>query len=533
MPPPTPNIGQLIGQNNTGWNANVTGHSPATLTSGGSSLSSTKDGDVIQAKDVAGTIFVNHSNVRVIDCKAWMIRIADGKAGCEMRWCEFGRTNGNIGNTTQINGGGYLLYRCKLYGAVDHTRPNWGHTKIIENWFGPPWSCRTCHTGGARAHCDPFQPHNPPSGTTYGSLLIQGNRFDIFPFDEGTTYLTEYNRIAGGNLTGNIGGWPATCGSLNAEYSSTKNVTIRDNYFDGNYHQFLMIQNNEDGPILGTVFIDNILKKRRPVYGDTGFVNIGGTRSPPSCEVHWRNNLDADTGAPVAAYYKSPGSINGTVKTAGPSGQYPSFYGTNPNPDPDPDPNPVVSLVVTTPSNGATHTSGTVTFLGGADTGAGDSAANYTYFNYYIESVAPDVLAKTHLDRDAAGANTGAVLTASTTGVTFTDRAGVTQSKPAGQYLLRIEGERNDGSRPFAEVTVTFGTVGPPAAAGSFSIDVGVTTVTDLHVDYSGGGIPDSMVETRLRFKQTPDPEFYAAHAETGEELVRSGGRWIVKRSDA
>lgn len=541
------NIGKSITRFNTGWDANVSGsvsHTPATLTSAGSSLASTKDGDVIQGKSVAGTISVNHKNVRVIDCKAWMVRIADGKTGCELRWCEFGRESGNVGNTTQINGGDYLMYRCKLYGAVDHTRPNWGNTKVIENWFGPPWSCRTCH-GGERAHCDPFQPHPPPGGTTYGSLLVQGNRFDVFPFDEGLTYLSELNRIQGGNLTqlsgtgrtgtvvSDIGGWPATCGSLNAEYSSTKNVTIRDNYFDVNAHQFLMIQNNEDGPIRGTVFIDNIIRLRRPLVGKSGYCNIGGSRTSIDgpCEIYYRNNLDAETGEAIRAFYKTPTSINGTVKTAGPSSSYPSFYTDAPPPPPDeepPPPDPVRTLVISSPTEGAVYTSGPVVFVGSADEAAGDTDADYSFFDYYVSYPDPTNASSTKtafVDHDQATANTGFTFSNVTAaGAVFTDRSGV-QHTVLGEANLKVVGILKSGTTtaPTKSINVVFGDVETPPTATDLRFEPVIQAVMtgSPDIDSTIAGIPASEVGRRSRkVPATFRTEWFYVDVRNGREVV-------------
>lgn len=537
MPVPT-NIGKTVNRFNTGPDASIGPHVPVLMTNVGS-VSTTKDGDVIAAKNCSGKINVLHNNCTIINSHTPQIDIQNGKMGTRIEWCDVGATNGldtSQWGTTEVKGGDYLLYRSRLYGSVDHTRPNWGNTKVIENWFGPPFSDPNGHTGGARAHCDPFQPHNPPSGTTYGSLLIQGNKFDIFPFNQGQSYLAELNRIQGGNLKGDIGGWPATCGSLNAEYRSTKNVTMRDNYWDGNYFQFLMNQGHNDGAPQNIVFIDNIIVKRRPNYGASGqsggsggaFVNLGAGGS-----ITWGRNLDAETGATIACQYK--GSPNGTVRPAGPSSEYATYYtdgrqpltgGSGGGGEEEPEVDPTVAI--SSPADGSVHTSGTVTFMGDAEAPTLRSAFNN--FEFWIANVDRNVYPETLLDVDSAtGTVNGTNITATVDGPRFNNRQGVPQTPPAGQYELILRGKRGTGMFDVVDtITVTFGdTNPPPVITPQVAFQIQVNIDANVNVNTTTGGVPPNVVRGRMIEKliRTWDVEFYRIDSNS---LVRwDGSKWV------
>jgi hypothetical protein len=513
MPEPS-NIGTFITQTNTGWNATgVTGYTPpANLSTHTGNLQTLSNGQTISGYNVTGYINVRHDDVTIVACKGVQVRINTDKRRTKILFCEFGITTGMIEDTwgtTQIQGGDYDMRRCKLYGAIDQTRPQWGITRCWENWFGPPFSDPVGHQWPpgdppSRAHCDPCQPHKPPGNVAYDYCLFEANKFDYFPFNKGQTYLAELNRIQGGNLTGDIGGWPATCGTMNVEYGATRNHYFLGNHWDGNCFQWLMHQYQTDSGSepKGMVCGYNIIKKRWPNYGKTAFVNIGGSKGNTAIE--WGQNLNADTGTVIPCQYK--GSPNGRVLAIKPRDQYPTVYGpgggggeTGGGGGGGGTENPVIQLAITSPEDGSTHTSGTVVFLGGADAAAGDSDANYTFFDYKVRYPDPanSALTKTaFLDHDRNTANTGFTFTVTSAGTTFNDRSSVSHTV-LGPATLVLEGIRNDGTVPSATVDVTFGEEdAPPPAATEIEFAASITAEMEglVEIDSTLAGIPADFV---------------------------------------
>jgi hypothetical protein len=556
MPAPTPNIGQLISRTNTGPSAVVTGSSPhaaADMALHTGNFTTSSDGEVVQAKNITGLLLIRNNNVKVTDCKARGVVISDNKEGIVVRWSEFGNATGNDtdnGGTTCFQGGGYTLYRCQFYGWVDLLRSRWGDMKVVECWLGPMYADPNGHSDGGRAHCDPNQPHPPPGGGTFKSLLMQGCRIDSFVFEKGENYLTRMGSVANG---------PATAGFINTEYGVCSNGTVRDCYIDGNYSQCCYIINGDNNthngrpadakenpgiplpPPANWVFIDNIFKSRRANsnrYGSTSFMNFGkyAAQSTPEPTITWGRNVDADSGATLAAFYKTyaEGTNHSWSKTknAGPSDTYPSYYTTGPPPPPPP-PNDTVTLLVTTPADESTHTSGPLVFVGGPDAAQDDSAANYNYFNYYLEYVnAEGNVITAHLDRDNATNNTGFTFSTITTGgVTFTDRSSV-QHTVLGEATLRIVGERKDGTGPKGEITVTFGEeVGPPGATDvEFTPTITGFMAGKITVDTTTGGIDPAFIERVSRsVPATYRVRFVWKDSRNGREVVYVDGIPIYK----
>ena len=533
MPVPT-NIGSFITRTNTGWNAVTSGYTIPTLSTHTGTFNTTATGQVIDAYNITGRLNVRHDNVQILRCGGVQVEVARKIRGTKIWHSTFGLVNGLIEDTwgtTLINGSDILIQRCNLFGAIDHTRPRYGKNIYVETWFGPPFSDPLGHqwppgTAPRRAHCDVCQPHSPEDGAThpYEYTLIQGCKIDTFPFNKGQTYLAELNRIQGGGLTevdwtagsgGNkvadIGGWPATCGTLNVEFGDTRNHYMFDNEIDGNYFQFLMHQNQgQKGEPKGMAFGDNIIVQRRALYGDTGFVNVGGTNGNTAIE--WGRNLRKHDGATIPCFYKT--GSNGRVLPLKARTDYPDFYRTNPKPDDDDDdgggnPNPVISLQVESPADGSTHTSGSVLFKGSADEAAGDSDDKYSWFDYYViyprPTVSdPDATATAFLDHDSPVSNTGFTFTVTTAGTVVTDRSSV-QHTILGPATLQVRGTRNDGTFPTAEVDVIFGepTEAPEATEIEFSADITATMTGAIEIDTATGGIDTIQVERVSRLEPT------------------------------
>jgi hypothetical protein len=265
-------------------------------------------------------------------------------------------------------------------------------------------------------------------------------------------------------------------------------------------------------------------------------MNFGGVSGAAYPTVVWGRNYDADSGDTLAAFfttYKTGTNHEwSNVVNAGPSSQYPTFYTSTPLPPDDGGgsgggQNPVVAMKVTTPANGSVNTSGSVVFVGGADTAAGDSDTNYNYYNYYIQSVTPGVLGKTHLDRDSVTNNNGFTFTPTSSGVIFVDRSGTTRNVPPGEYKLIIEGERKDGTRPSGEITVTFGTIeAPPPPPTNIQFEPKIPAIIEgrIKVNTSIGGVPRNLVQTvRRRVPASWREETYLRRKDTKTEVVDLG----------
>lgn len=528
MPAPTPNMGQLVNATNTGYNASDL--SAITLSTHTGDYNTTANGQTITGLHITGQVRVRHDDITFRRCKidksCWNDPWTTFRRRVRFENCTIGLTGGYEAKFDNSGGGmrisDFVIYRCNIFGFEDLIHPLQGNNVIYQCYLHHPYhDLASRNQGGGDTHNDPVQMPAQyvdlkPVPLGFSSMLIQGNRFETFYFEKGQT------------ATGTVMRGPATSGAFNFEFGNANNTTFRDNYVDGDYSQAIYNINGNNpgvgaGAPKGTVIIDNIFKKRRPLYGSKSFMNFGGST------VVWGRNVDADDGTVLKPFYTTyQGSSNGNTTPAGPSSNYPSFTGTPPPPPPPAS----VELVIDSPADASTHTSGSVLFHGGADTGAGDSADNYNWFDYYaLYTNDAGNAVEAFLDHDAPTANTGFTFTGVTSaGVTFTDRAGVTRSVK-GPMTLRLRGLRKDGTVPVKDITVTFGTVTPPSATG-FAVPITATTLTNLDVDQTEGGVPNELVRTLIRFKPTPDTGSYPAHKETGQELVRSGGRWIVKGSD-
>lgn len=558
--PATPNIGEFITRFNTGFDATVSdsaigAHSAVSVTSqGGGTLHTSNSGQTITQIKFDGVIRVNHPNVTIASNDIWGVDIANGITGTKIYFNDIGLMGGmryNAGyGLTAVQGGDYTSVRNRIYGWVDLTRPRWGHTKHVEDWFGPPFSDPQGHqwppnTARRRAHCDPSQPHPPPGGSTFGSVLYEGCKFEIFPFDLGEQWLDridDYSEFLA-----------ATAGGINTEFGECSNGTVRSCYFKANCHQMTYIINGDNNtpapkaPPANWTFIDNIYDDGGSglgSYGHSHFMNFG-KHSSQNTEptITWGRNYDKATGQALAAFYTAPRRYGtnhswGKTKNAGPSSDYPTFYGTQPDPGGGGGgggtPNPTIQLAITTPSPGASLTSGPVTFVGGANSGAGDSNSYYTFFDYFVafpDEVQPGGSVgsgRIHLDHDQVGNNTGFTFSTITNdGVTFTRRGGSSPETHVGRAELIIVGTRNDGTFPEHKIEVTFGVVEEPVPATEigFRADVTATLSATPKLDTSQGGIPKAQVKqvfTRVptAFKWRSVTIWDEDEGGTGEEVV-------------
>ena len=557
--PATPNRGQLINASNTGYAANVNSggvvHAPASLDVHSGDLNTTANGQTFENLDITGYVKIRHENVTFRDCNfrktAWIdpYELDFQRNGTQFLWCTFVVTNGFSPNQDNANAairlGGFTAYRCKIGGYEDLIHPWGGDIKIVECYLFSPFHFPNSknHSFGD-SHNDPFQPSirdSTPKG--FNSCLIQGCRFDTFWFEPGESVGSNFP--VGDGMPAGSG--PTTSGAFNLEFEAARNLTFRDNYVDGNYSQCMYnINSNDrpDGPPQNTVVIDNIFKRRRSFsatitdgrnFGSNGFCNFGRHSGAAGAvpTVKWGGtigNLDAATGTKLAANYQ--GSPNGTIVQVDDSSQFASFF-TGPDPDPPPPPPPPdTDLVVTTPADASVHTSGTVVFVGGADTGAGDSADNYTFFDYYLATAD---LGEIFLDHDRSTSNTGFTFSTITAdGVTFTDRSGV-QRTVLGEATLRIKGIRNDGSVPTGEVTVTFGDVteDPPPTGVDIEIAIVSTLRGPVNIDTSTGGVdPQYVKRVKRRVPASFKDEWYFEDERNDREVVFVNGT-PVYRGDA
>lgn len=335
MPPPTPNIGQLIGSTNTGYAANVSNsylgpHSPATLSTHTGDFNTTATGQVVENLNITGKIQVRHDNVTFRNCKARSARDDTGQKLIRKKpqffWCTIGVETGpsNSDNVGCVYLADFLFYRCQIFGWIDLVHVLGGAPTLVENWIHSPYY----NPNRGSNHMDPIQPPGESPGSShngFSSFLCQGNRFDTWPYTGSQT---------AGSQFGNLGIKASTSGAFNIEWGICKEFVFRDNYVDGNYSQCMYALNNPaqggmPGPI---IVIDNIFKKRRsPNYGSSSFMNGHQTR------VTWGRNLDADSGAPIPLFYQGT-SFNGIKVDAGPSSQYKTFYAGPPPPPPPPPP---------------------------------------------------------------------------------------------------------------------------------------------------------------------------------------------------
>lgn len=522
--PATPNIGDLITLTNTGPGASVTEsalgpHSPVTFTSANTlgAYSTTANGQTVYGIRFTGLVTIKHDNVTFDSCE-FLNDVENGDnrvhSGMTLKWCTIGPATGQTGSgrgSTARFFKNFLVFRCRLRGRIDLLHPWGGDNYTIENYFYSP----LYDTTGVSNHMDPIQPpgNNPARWTSH---LIQGNKFNLWPINNGE---------AVGSRDGDFSVKSATSGALNCEFNCDR-TTFRDNSIDGNYAQAIYIINGDNntttgnpvgatndgakqlGPPTNAVVIDNNFKCRRGPssgratanrYGESAFVNFGGTPGAVTPTVTWGRNRDIDTGTELAAflYTYATGTNHFYTKTvnAGPSENYPTFYTTsNPNPG-------VVAMKITSPIAGG-YSSGSVLFSGEADTAAGDLPSNYTYYDYYISSVDPDILTEKWLDRDPPNNNTGFTFNPTGSGLTFTARDGTSYTVPAGDYKLTVKGVRNDGTFPSASMTVSFGTVSPPPPPPT-NIAIDQTTTYDVRARpklvTAVGGIPKAQVTQKVK----------------------------------
>lgn len=524
-------IGQSISLANTGPAANVASsamgpHSARTLTTVTGTYNTTANGQTISDKSFTGLVLIKHDNVIFDSCEFLADVENDAKAhtGMQFLWCTVGPTTGQTGSgrgSTFRFMKSYLAFRCRLRGRIDLMHPWGGNNKTIENYFYSP----LYDTTGVSNHMDPIQPpgNNP---ARWASHLVQGNHFNLWPIANGQ---------AVGSRDLDFGIKSATSGALNCEFNCDK-TTFRDNHVDGNYSQCIYIINGDNntttgnpvtsdstakqlGPPTNAVVIDNTFKMRRGPgsgretgnrYGESAFMNFGGTPGAVTPTVVFGRNTDADTGATLAAFYTSyaTGTNHAYPKTinAGPADQYPTFYTTTPG-GVDPGSgggNPgVVAMQITSPATG-TYTSGSVVLTGQANTGAGDLASNYTWYDYYIEPVDSTVSGRKQVDRDSPTNNNGFTFNPTTAGITFVGRDTNTYTWPPGDYKLIVVGVRNDNTFPEGSVTVTFGDTTPaPPPTPPTTVEITDTVTFDVRARpklvTALGGIPKAQVTSVVR----------------------------------
>lgn len=182
-------------------------------------------------------------------------------------------------------------------------------------------------------------------------------------------------------------------------------------------------------------------------------------------------------------------------------------------------------LRIDTPIEGNVYTSGSVVFIGGADTSVGDSDSNYFTFGYYFE----DVL----LASGSAGNDPGFTFHPTSAGVDFTDKAGTARSYTPGTYTLKIRGYRKDTSIPEKSIEVTFGdVVAPPPPSGDIGFSASFTLLnfpSIPDVDTRTGGVAEAIERVSRKVPRQYVIEWYWRGVQTQREVEFVNGEPVYK----
>jgi parallel beta helix pectate lyase-like protein len=219
-------------------------------------LTTSYDGQVIDARDVSGTIIVKNDNVTIRKCKAGQVHVTG--ANCTIEDC----TVFGIGT---VGGNGMIVRRCDISNAENGIWVEASNVTITDNWFHDfiPYNPAT------DPHIDGIQ---IPGMEGITNVLIQHNNFDL-GHDVNSCIQIGY-------------GGSSTTGPLTAS-----NVDIADNilrggtytiYFEGNTTG-CHVTNNRFGPHLyGYVAgrAANAQTYSGNVDDATGASVLGGTVAP-------------------------------------------------------------------------------------------------------------------------------------------------------------------------------------------------------------------------------------------------------------
>lgn len=546
MPVATPNTGESIGKGNTGYNASDL--TPISLSTHTGQFNTTANGQVVEGLDITGHVRVRHDNVTFRRCRihasVWHDPIGTPRKGLKIENCEIGVDTGyearsfNQNNGSGIRGYDLLVWRTNIYGFEDIISPLSGNHIIAQCYIHHPYhdlsSDNYVESDGSRgdSHNDPVQPPgNRPPG--WSSLLVAGCRFETFYFEKGGRAST----------TGTTMNGPSTAGCINIEHGNCRNTTIRDCYIDGDYSQcmyFISGNNNQQSYSPGpNVVIDNIFVHRRAIFGAKSFINSGQS------VVTWGGSIgnrrkDNNELLTKPFYTSYQGNPNGSWTQAGASSSYPNYGGPPPGGGGGPgdgDPQTGIGVVISSPSDGATFTTGGFTFLGGADTSeeVNDSNTNYNFFDYYVSySTAenPEVSAEAFLDHDSATNNTGFAFSGITDeGVTFVDRSSV-QHTVRGEMTLILRGRRKDGSTVTDTISVTVGTpVLPPVSTSDIEFTPTMEAEADgvITINTATGGIGEAVERVPVLIPVTYRTEWYWRDSRNLREVIFVGATPVYR----
>jgi parallel beta helix pectate lyase-like protein len=238
----------------TSWpDATNTGVPPGTiLTDSGAITTTTRDGQIISAKNITGPITVNHNDVVIEKCKIvtgayFPIRILPGNTGCIIRDCEID----NLGTDGS----------CAINGCATVLRCNIHDTENGFNWDGTgnaPTLIQDCYIHDLRAGGSPH--------------------YDGIQIDSGVNITIRHNTVINDH-----GGVSAIM--IDNYFGKVDNVLVEDcRLVGGGFTVYCSAQFNSH-PVTNVRFINNQMGKGG--YGYKAF-----TKTDPV----WQGNVDAVTG---------------------------------------------------------------------------------------------------------------------------------------------------------------------------------------------------------------------------------------------
>lgn len=186
-PPPTPSFPDA---STTGVPAGVT----LTVVSGG--LNTSSNGQVIDAKDVRGTIIVSHDNVTVKNTKAQIVFVEGGRSGVKLHDSTI--VGGGWNSGVNLLGPGAEVLRCNISGVENGIWLSGSNSVIKDNYLHHM-------TGSASAHIDGVQ---IPGGSGVRDVVISHNNFDLgvpntsscITMKDATNVDITLNRLNGGSF---------------------------------------------------------------------------------------------------------------------------------------------------------------------------------------------------------------------------------------------------------------------------------------------------------------------------------------------
>ena len=234
--------------------ASNTGVPEGTILTNSGSITSSSDGQIIDARNITGTVTINHNNVtlkrsRVRGSGFWMVSIANGRTGAVIEDSEIDGmgTAGSGGGGVQ---GTVTMRRTEIKGVADGVVP--GSNSVYEdNWIH-------ALSGPGSPHCDTFQIQGGQS-----NVVIRHNTLDIggAPGPNAEMYIT--------TVFGNVNG-----------------ITVDNNLMLGSPGYSVYSNQNPGYTTQNVRFTNNVIKR-----GLWGY--IYPAQSPYYVKIaEWSNNVD-------------------------------------------------------------------------------------------------------------------------------------------------------------------------------------------------------------------------------------------------